>query len=184
MRVCVRVCVGWTYSRTVAVEEEVKADEPVAVAPDPVAPEPVEEATMWTLLPQEDTPVVVTAVTVEDDDPFKDMKPGCTKVDTPLPMLILEPQAVGPSSWEQELCEIKDSGPLQSVPSPLAQTLVQEESTVWEPLSPNNTRSDSPARLKKTSSLSQLAGHQTGTTVEILTRGLFASFIRFEFQHI
>ncbi|CAL8270090.1 unnamed protein product [Boreogadus saida] len=149
-----------TSVETVAADEEVKAPEPVVVAPEPVAPEPVapepvapepvapepvapepvEEATSWVVLPQKDTPVVVTSATVEDDDPFKDMKPGCTKVDTPLPTLILEPQ-MGPSAWEQELCEIKDSGPLRSVPGPGAKTLVQEESTVCEPLSPNKTSS-------------------------------------------
>ncbi|XP_030223248.1 zinc finger protein 185 isoform X3 [Gadus morhua] len=154
-----------TSVETVAADEEVKAPEPVVVAPEPVAPEPVapepvapepvapepvapepvapepvEEATSWVVLPQKDAPVVVPSATVEDDDPFKDMKPGCTKVDTPLPTLILEPQG-GPSAWERELYEIKDSGPLRSVPGPVAQTLVQEESTVCEPLSPNKTSS-------------------------------------------
>ncbi|XP_059918828.1 zinc finger protein 185 isoform X1 [Gadus macrocephalus] len=150
-----------TSVETVAADEEVKAPEPVVVAPEPVAPEPVapepvapepvapepvapepvapepvEEATSWVVLPQKDAPVVVTSATVEDDDPFKDMKPGCTKGDTPLPTLILEPP-----TWERELCEIKHSGPLRSVPGPVAQTLVQEESTVCEPLSPNKTSS-------------------------------------------
>ncbi|KAJ3588257.1 hypothetical protein NHX12_011851 [Muraenolepis orangiensis] len=55
-----------------------------------------------------------------------DMKPGCTKVDTPLPMLLLDAP-----SWDSRLSEVKDT-------RPVAETPVRGESAAEEP-SPNQT---------------------------------------------
>ncbi|CAL8355673.1 unnamed protein product [Merluccius merluccius] len=128
-----------TILNTILAEEEVKADEPVATVAS--APEPANEASLATVVSLEEDPPAAAAVadapaTAEDDDPFKDMTPGCTKVATLLPTLIPEPEEEEAPSQDSATFERRDASPVAPDESaaPAAETPVLV--AVWEPPAP------------------------------------------------
>uniref|UniRef100_UPI003AABC0A3 zinc finger protein 185 isoform X2 n=1 Tax=Centroberyx gerrardi TaxID=166262 RepID=UPI003AABC0A3 len=110
---------------------DVSADEPVAPTVEETAPEPAKEVPPLVSL-KEDTPAVAP-----EKNPFEHMKPGCTKVATPLPVLL--PEYVGEVCRDPEPCDFgvsgKDDAPLQE-PIPVSPAPVSPTPVSQAPVSP------------------------------------------------
>ncbi|KAF7668234.1 hypothetical protein LDENG_00023690 [Lucifuga dentata] len=112
---------------------DVAVEEPVAPKVEDTAPEPVKEAP--------------SLVSVTEKQPSEDMKPGCTKVATPLPELVpeyvkevcgdQEPDNSGASQEENTLLvEIVQESPTPEPAAPASPTLVSPTPESAAPVSP------------------------------------------------